>query len=82
MTETKFFTMPILREKTAGWPASKIGDAKNRFLSRATRVEASDAPTADTLRGLRSLVQALAEIEGDQLRRDVVLAKNLESRAA
>lgn len=82
MIEPKFLTMSDIGTKVAGWPASKIGDAKNRFLSRATRVEAAGAPTSDTLRGLRSLVQALAEFEGDQLRRDAVIAKNSQSRAA
>lgn len=82
MNSPKFLTMSSLHERTAGWSATKIGDAKNRFISRAARVEQNNAEVTDRLRGLRSLVQALAEIEGDEMRREEASRTASESRAA
>ncbi len=82
MNSPNFLTMSSLYERTTGWSATKIGDAKNRFISRAARVERSSAKVTDRLRGLRSLVQALAEIEGDEMRREEAERIATETRAA
>ncbi|MBX9765051.1 hypothetical protein K2X83_00215 [Patescibacteria group bacterium] len=80
MNAPKFFTMPLLADKTAGWSASKIRAVKNRFLTRASRLEKGGV--SDRVRGTRSLVQALAEFEGNQFRREEAAAKDAELRAA
>lgn len=80
MNAPKFFTMPLLVEKTAGLLASRIGAIKDRFMARASRLEKGGV--TERVRGTRSLVQALAEIEGDKLRLEAIEARDAESRAA
>jgi predicted transcriptional regulator of viral defense system len=77
MNSPKFWTMSAIGERIAGWPASKITGAKNRFMARASRLEKGGV--TERVRGTRSLVQALAEFEGVQMRHE---EETVESRAA
>lgn len=80
MNAPTFWTMPMIGKKVAGWDSMRIGAVKKRLLTRADfRAEIG---SLDKARGTRSLVQALAEFEGVQLRREEAESAASESHAA